>query len=123
MLNKLIIFFMVCVLSSCTVSQEQDCKVGKGTNCKSISEVNAMTSSGELGATDASGDLSGNVPVRLFVDSTYPSDGDDETNSVLRKPEKTGRIWISGFEDKQGNYVEESYIYTILEKGKWVNVR
>ena len=120
---------MILPLSACSsiYSDTFDCGVGKGVNCKSISEVNAMVTRGKLGqtgepqvrhdpATDpvsTSLDPAPALPSLEAISASTPQ-------SVRRLPEQTLRVWIPPHLEESGTWSGGRYLYTVVAPGKWV---
>ena len=115
---------LVTGLVGCSGKKVTECGVGMGAGCKSVTEVNEMVTKGELGKGKVDSIKDGRF-VRLRINEEYR--GEVETkklqNEVRRVPEQTGRIWINGFEDEMGDYIGETYLYTVIEGGRWVDVK
>ena len=95
-----------------------------GAGCKSVTEVNEMVTKGELGKGKVDSIKDGRF-VRLRINEEYRGEVENKKlqNEVRRVPEQTGRIWINGFEDEMGDYIGETYLYTVIEGGRWVDVK
>lgn len=106
-----LILIMALMLSGCATNHAE-CPIGDGAGCKSVSEVNALVNSGEL-ESQSNGEMALSI---IDTQEHLPV-------SITRTPEKTGRVWMSGFEDENGDYVKETYVYTVLNGGQWVNVK
>ena len=117
---------LVTGLVGCSGKKATDCGVGMGAGCKSVTEVNEMVTKGELGKgkVDSIKENHGRF-VRLRINEEYRGEVENKKlqNEVRRVPEQTGRIWINGFEDEMGDYIGETYLYTVIEGGRWVDVK
>jgi len=129
-IGKLVIATCILSLSGCaTQSNKAKCGVGKGAGCKSVTEVNSLVSSGELEKSNE--ELNNSKPKRrtlMLTENTLLTDnpellGSKSVNTIRRSPEQTARVWINGFNDEMGDYVQETYIHTVIEEGRWVNVK
>jgi hypothetical protein len=114
----------VCImlLSGCA-DNKNECGIGSGATCKSVTEVNKLVSTGDLERelinkprtvkkqNPYAANLMENEPIALVQ------------KKIARMPEKTARIWVNGFSDEVGDYVQETYIYTVLEGGRWLDVK
>ena len=115
---------LVTGLVGCSGKKATDCGVGMGAGCKSVTEVNEMVTKGELGKGKVDSIKDGRF-VRLRINEEYRGEVENKKlqNEVRRVPEQTGRIWINGFEDEMGNYIGETYLYTVIDGGRWVDVK
>lgn len=112
-MKKLGIIAVLMSLSACSQSIIKECKVGIGANCKSVSEVNEMINRKELSKRGK--DEESVVQSKLDInEKVHP-----EQSGVSRIGEQTARIWMNGFEDEQGDYIEESYVHVVLKGGQW----
>ncbi len=114
MFGKTLILVLSLSITACA-SKVPECEPGKGVGCKSVTEVNKMVTNGELENVAVSS------PKALML-KPYSSEK-SVVHEVRRLPEKVGRIWINSFEDEAGDYVDETYVYTVFEKGKWIDVK
>lgn len=101
-------------------SYKNDCPVGAGAHCKSITEVNKLVNSGEL-ESKIPNKKAEKPKVTLSINYNLKEKTKNKED-VVRVPEQTGRVWMAGFEDEGGDYVKETYVYTVLEGGKWKDV-
>ena len=115
---------LVTGLVGCSGKKVTECGVGMGAGCKSVTEVNEMVTKGELGKGKVDSIKDGRF-VRLRINEEYRGEVENKKlqNEVRRVPEQTGRIWINGFEDEMGDYIGETYLYTVIEGGRWVDVK
>ena len=117
---------LVTGLVGCSGKKVTECGVGMGAGCKSVTEVNEMVTKGELGKgkVDSIKENHGRF-VRLRIIEEYRGELENKKlqNEVRRVPEQTGRVWINGFEDEMGDYIGETYLYTVIEGGRWVDVK
>ena len=115
---------LVTGLVGCSGKKVTECGVGMGAGCKSVTEVNEMVTKGELGKGKVDSIKDGRF-VRLRIIEEYRGEVENKKlqNEVRRVPEQTGRIWINGFEDEMGDYIGETYLYTVIEGGRWVDVK
>ena len=122
----IVVIILVTGLVGCSGKEVTDCGVGMGAGCKSVTEVNEMVTKGELGKgkVDSIKENHGRF-VRLRIIEEYRGEVENKKlqNEVRRVPEQTGRIWINGFEDEMGDYIGETYLYTVIEGGRWVDVK
>lgn len=115
---------LVTGLVGCSGKKVTECGVGIGAGCKSVTEVNEMVTKGELGKGKVDSIKDGRF-VRLRINEEYRGEVENKKlqNEVRRVPEQTGRVWINGFEDEMGDYIGETYLYTVIEGGRWVDVK
>ena len=122
----IVVIILVTGLVGCSGKKVTDCGVGMGAGCKSVTEVNEMVTKGELGKgkIDSIKENHGRF-VRLRIIEEYRGELENKKlqNEVRRVPEQTGRVWINGFEDEMGDYIGETYLYTVIEGGRWVDVK
>ena len=120
----IVVIILVTGLVGCSGKKVTDCGVGMGAGCKSVTEVNEMVTKGELGKGKVDSIKDGRF-VRLRINEEYRGEGENKKlqNEVRRVPEQTGRVWINGFEDEMGDYIGETYLYTVIEGGRWVDVK
>ena len=126
-IKKIIAVVMVVTgLVGCSGKRATECGVGMGAGCKSVTEVNEMVTKGEIGRGKVDEKKEKNERfVRLRINEEYRGDIGNKRlqNEVRRVPEQTGRVWINGFEDEMGDYIGETYLYTVIEGGRWVDVK
>ena len=120
----IVVIILVTGLVGCSGKKVTECGVGMGAGCKSVTEVNEMVTKGELGKGKIDSIKDGRF-VRLRINEEYRGEAENKKlqNEVRRVPEQTGRIWINGFEDEKGDYIGETYLYTVIEGGRWVDVK
>jgi conjugal transfer pilus assembly protein TraV len=104
-----------------------DCPNKAGVNCKSLDQVNGMVDSGQLRGRAAFSEPSEPVAtakVAVIADNmefaSYPLKTDFRPGQPLRYGETVQRIWIAPYEDTEGNYHQDSMMYTILKDGHWI---
>ncbi len=110
---------MILSLSACSnYGMEFDCKAGKGMGCKSISQVNDLVNQGGLDS-----ELTDNKIGTSSLGVNYRPNGEHTEQKIKRVPERTARVWINGFTDEQGDFVDATHIYTVLFPGSWEEMR
>jgi conjugal transfer pilus assembly protein TraV len=121
-------------LSGCTqMNTEFECPMKPGVRCESIDSVNERINRGEIGShgVNASGvsslqKTSANVSLsenHNTINSMQNwKDNDFNKGEPLRYGETVMRVWISPFEDREGNYHQESTIYSVIKPGSWIGV-
>ena len=126
-IKKIIAVVMVVTgLVGCSGKRATECGVGIGAGCKSVTEVNEMVTKGEIGRGNNKGGNDNAVRIiKLKMNEEYRGDTGNKRlqNEVSRVPEQTGRVWMNGFEDEMGDYIGETYLYTVIEGGRWVDVK
>lgn len=114
-MRKLALIILLIQVSGCAAyNTDFECGAGQGAGCKSISEVNEMVNNGEIGKKFE--------PVIIHKINTvfnYKPEVIAKGDHVTRLPEKTMRVWMNRFVDDKGDYVSETYVYTVIEPGKW----
>jgi len=107
-ISSISVLFLMFLMGGCAVHQSGiDCPPGNGARCRSISEVNGMVDIGERVEMAPIAHLN-----TAFVNRK-------EEVEVRRIPEKTMRVWMNGFTDDKGDYIQSTYVYTVLEPGRW----
>jgi predicted methyltransferase len=116
------LFFMV----GCSANKRVvDCSAGVGMECKSISKVNKAVNEGKIKDDYEVDQNKKNHKSREKTLTYQASNANSYSKSgafvsrVIRKPEKVIRIWMNSFENKKGDYIEETYVHAVLEKGSW----
>ena len=105
------------MLSGCsTMNSNFDCPQKDGVMCKSVSDVNHMVDSGQLGRSSFS--QKQKASDTSFGNNTFVFK--KEGNSPTRAAECVSRIWISPYEDKDGNYHDETMLYKVTSPSYWV---
>lgn len=112
-MRRLAILILSIQVSGCAAySTEFECGVGKGMGCKSISEVNELVNNGEISNIKV-------VRLPAATEFNFKSHGNIQTSQIVRAPERTARIWMNGFVDNKGDYIGETYVYTVIAPGHW----
>lgn len=125
LLPRLAASFTLLSLSACSsiYGESFDCGAGTGVPCTSISDINSMVNRGEIGGVkgekESSSSKEGDVPepssLPLFQSVPLSS-----SRGVVRRPEKTLRVWLAPHLEESGVYAGERYIYTVVSPGMWV---
>ncbi len=118
----ILILVSIGFLSACTTNSSFDCPNKAGVSCKSLDQINHMVDSGQIrGRTQM--EESDFTKVSL-VDNTefqsFPSQSTFIPGQPIRYGETVQRIWIAPYEDTEGNYHEDSLVYTIMKGGHWI---
>lgn len=134
-------------ISGCsTYEQDFDCPPGVGMGCVSISEVNSVvdksqesSQKGQQGAfikLEEQTNLEETCPICKVqeVEITFPvplpsntentpftNKGSNLFGKVHRTREKIARVWLSSYEDEEGNFWEEGYVHVLLKPSQWKN--
>lgn len=112
-MKRLAILILSIQVSGCAAySTEFECGIGKGMGCKSISEVNELVNNGAISDIKIE---------KLGVATTFNfnPNGNIQTSKIVRAPERTVRVWMNGFTDAKGDYIGETYVYTVIAPGHW----
>ena len=121
-MNKFILILPAAILlSSCAEMNSQfDCPMKSGIRCESIDSINAKIDSGEIGAQN-NHTAQTHSQVMFTYKDTLPFSKFYFKDQPLRSNETVQHVWISPFEDKEGNFHQDSDIYTVTQDGHWVN--
>jgi Type IV conjugative transfer system lipoprotein (TraV) len=122
MMKKVIsVLIGTALLSGCNPNHKNlDCPLGKGMHCSSISKVNQAVNEGRLTEDSLNGKVNTPIPPQLaYHGETGGKSLQKLPKTVTRIPEKTLRIWLTGFTDDNGDYVEETYAHIVSEPGIW----
>jgi len=113
---------MSIVLFGCSEMNSQfDCPMKPGIRCESISSINARVDRGEIGHTKSISTPNNKMPAMpIYKDSSIGRYHYLARGEPLRYGETVQRVWVAPFEDKQGNYHQESDIYTVVKPGHWI---
>lgn len=98
-------------LSGCEMmNSNYDCPLSEGASCMSLHDMDEAVSKGlypkEFKQTNHNNLYE---PLILNTDEGYP----------LRTKDKIAKIWIAPYMDSNGNYHEQSNIYTVVENSSW----
>lgn len=97
----------------------------EGTRCMSLREVyqsthNGSVPRGEVTVADISDDSAGeDVVVRQFKDNYVAPDTPNKPVPI-RTPAQVMRVLVLPYEDKSGDLVVSSYVFTEIEPRKWL---
>jgi conjugal transfer pilus assembly protein TraV len=122
MKNILVTIGVTILLSGCSsINSQFDCSMKPGIRCESIDSVNERVDRGEIGgASSASSLITSSTQSISYKDAVYSKINFYKNGEPLRYGETVMRVWVAPFEDKEGNYHQESDIYTITKPGSWV---
>jgi conjugal transfer pilus assembly protein TraV len=117
------------LLSGCaSMNSSFDCPMKPGVMCKSLDNVNSMVDQGQLGkekeidCKDCNTNKTNNTSANHLKDfnTPFPEKIGIQPGDPLRYSESVLQIWIAPFEDEQGNYHQESDVFTVVKGGHWV---
>lgn len=110
------------VLTGCSaMNSEFDCPMKPCIRCESIDSINARVDRGEFGNTKPT--LLPSHHLQCEAIDRSPRTGScsySAKGGPLRYGETVQRMWVAPFEDKEGNYHQESDIYTVVRPGHWI---
>lgn len=112
-------------LSACTTNSSFDCPNKAGVNCRSLDQINAMVDRGEIhGRMEDSGNRLASARIEQSDEhdefQSFPSSPTFIPGQPIRYGETVQRIWIAPYEDVEGNYHQDSVLYTIIKGGHWI---
>lgn len=110
-------------LSGCSsMNSSFDCPNKAGVTCKSLDQINTMVDNGQIqGRTSTGGTWSTMQTTSNSGDfQTFPSTSAYKVGEPIRYGETVQRIWIAPFEDTDGNYHQDSTIYSVMNHGHWI---
>jgi conjugal transfer pilus assembly protein TraV len=111
---------MSITLSACSsMNGSFDCPNKAGVNCKSLDQINDMVDSGQI--RGRSGFTSkGDIETESAEFAAFPSTAIYHGGAPLRYGETVQRIWVAPYEDTEGNYHQDSLMYSIVKRGYWI---
>ncbi len=113
--QKIILINLACTsLTGCIgMGGDFDCNVSSGGRCAPMHHINKMADRGEFQEQNANN-------ASLYIDNKrYSYSPMNLAEMPMRSNDKVQQIWIGPYEDKQGNYHEPAYVYTVVKKGQW----
>lgn len=118
-----VIMSSVLLLSGCAgMNGSFACNKTASDHCESMSAVNREVNQGDFVGSDGTKhhntvveSATATKPIGYHV--TTPQAG-----APIRYGESVARIWIAPFEDKEGNYHEPSFVYTVIKPSHWVGL-
>jgi conjugal transfer pilus assembly protein TraV len=121
--RNLSVLGMAILLSACAAENSQFNCNRRGTGeCASLDQVNQQASQGVFNQAPNASDSQ-----TTALDT--PAMGGQSTQTIAQNPgepirysETVQRIWLSPYEDTNGNYHEPSYVYTVIQPGHWIGV-
>ena len=110
------------LLNACTTYKSDfECDPVNGISCKSLSQINEMHENGKLNkklpVTASKSDITSDFSTDLLEEKLPQK---FLSGKMTRSPEKVQRVWISGYEDKEGVYHGPKYMYMVVQKGYWI---
>ncbi len=105
-------FILSCLMfTGCTkVNSEFDCPAPNGGSCKRMDQVYDLIN-GEGGVAQES------LAVAL---NRNPLVMEGRPGDPLRYGEGVMRVWIAPYEDTEGSYHQASQVYSVVQKGHWI---
>ena len=109
------------LLSGCAgVNGSFACDKTAGDSCESMSMVNQQTDAGAFAQGDGGTAQNSTVESAAPVNPSGFDVATPQAGAPIRYGESVARIWIAPFEDKEGNYHEPSYVYTVIQSSHWI---
>lgn len=117
----LLVAKMVMLTACTTMNSRFDCPNQAGVSCKSLDQINNMVDSGQIrGRTQISSCHSPKQEISTIDEFQSFSITNNFSNNVpIRHSETVQRIWIAPYEDTEGNYHQESFMYSIMKDSHW----
>lgn len=115
----IVISFLAIGLSGCTTMNSSfDCPNKAGVRCKSLDQINAMVDSGQIREHETMSEVD---VMSVTNESEFQvfSFKASLISSPTRYPETVQRIWIAPYEDTEGNYHQDSFMYSVMKGGHW----
>ena len=117
--------FLFLFLSGCTGYNDKfDCKLENGATCKTMNQVNESVIeekdedyvSSEIYNNKNKVDLKRgiNKPININIKK-----GDMAFSNIDAIPNKVLKIWVSGYVLESGDYIDNHYIYVVLQDSGW----
>ena len=112
----LFILSLIIALSGCaSLNTQFDCPMKPGIRCESIDSIYARVDRGEIGNRQFA--CHSPLPPTSVTLISYCSLSNSKPH---RYGETVQRVWVAPFEDKEGNYHQESEIYTVVKQARWM---
>lgn len=110
------------LLASCTpLNSGFDCPNQAGVMCKSLDQIDGMVNDGQIrGRTQST--VRGSDHQNLTEFQPYTVTSGFYPGAPLRYGETVQRIWIAPYEDREGNYHQDNYLYTVVKEGHWIGL-
>ena len=122
-MNKLLLpFIALLFLSGCaSLNSNFDCAAKPGGVCASLSQVNHMVDTGQLGRGKSKKmKADEEIPTPEIGLTPYPADDTKTYTKPLRAGETVMRVWLAPFEDTQGYYHQASEVFVVTKLGRWL---
>lgn len=117
---KLGLVILVMTLTGCSsMNSSFDCPNKAGVNCKSMDQINTMVDSGQLPTAGCSSCCS-SANDKSADFTPYPTTISYSPGQPIRYGESVQRIWVAPFEDNDGNYHQDSMMYSVVKGGHWI---
>lgn len=119
-IQKTLLISVIVFLSGCSsMNSSFVCPYKSGVMCRSLDQVNDMVDRGIIGAER----VEKTKTSRSYLSALSVGEINKQTMngrfSSLRAGEQVVRIWIAPYQDVNGNYHNESTIYTVVRKNNW----
>lgn len=103
----------------------------EGTRCMSVRDVYDNTHNGNVPVGTIDGKIANSsnledaedgdvITVRRDLIDNYAAPDTPNQSTPIRTPAQVMRIWIAPYQDKSGDLVVPSYVYTEIEPRKWL---
>jgi conjugal transfer pilus assembly protein TraV len=123
MMNKLFLpLIALLFLSGCaSLNSNFDCAAKPGGVCASLSQVNNMVDTGQLGRGKSKKvKPDEEIPTPVIGLTPYPANDSKTYQKPLRAGELVMRVWLAPFEDSQGYYHQASELFVVTKPGRWL---
>lgn len=118
LLNIIMTGIVTLSLTACgTMNSSFDCPNKAGVMCKSLDQVNTMVDNGQIRGRSQMSVVSENGNLDF---TPYPETTGYFPGQPIRYGETVQRIWVTPYEDAEGNYHDDSTLYTVVKKGRWI---
>lgn len=119
------LLLQVITLSACTTMNSSfDCPNKAGVNCRSLDQINRMVDTGEIRGRSQMSYQNEVTPTTLATSNSSEFQSFPTASFVPGQPIRYGetvqRIWIAPYEDTEGNYHQDTLIYSIMKGGHWI---
>lgn len=131
--KSITISIMIALISLSTgcksLNNSFECPMKPGVMCKSLDQVNDMVDQGQIASngsknscpTCAKSKITAASKLTSF-NTPFPSQAGIEPGQPLRYNESVMGIWVAPYEDTDGNYHQESTVFTVVKPGHWIGV-
>jgi len=114
---------IVTLLAGCSgMNSKFGCPYKDIGGCRSMGEVNQSISSGEYAGGKYRPSASTSGGSKVAASPTGMGEVAPLPGQPIRYGETVQRVWIAPYEDKDGNYHEPAYVFTVLEHSHWVGL-